>query len=287
MEKYLLEELNKYCVNSKYYAWYIDICTNIKKTRPNRIEAKERYGYIETHHFIPKSFNKVLEKDSNNLIHCTAREHYILHKCLVYASKKHYQYKASLAMTGFLYRSNGRVEILSSRRYEYVKKSVSLCVKSRPHPKGMLGKKHTTETKTRISASSKELAKNREIPEIFKKGRQKSETHKNNIGQAHKKKLEYAGEIYFGYEDLKERGGISKHIYQKYYLNGIDPSPYLINPYYARIGKNRKGTVIDKRWWNDGKEEKYVGKAEESPEGWRLGRLPRNKDMKGRFIKQL
>ena len=42
--------------------------------------------------------------------------------------------------------------------------------------------------------------------------------------------IEYKGVIYYGYKDLMENTAVSKHLYNKYYLNGIDPEP--------RIGKD-------------------------------------------------
>jgi len=42
--------------------------------------------------------------------------------------------------------------------------------------------------------------------------------------------IEYKGVIYYGYRELKEMTGVSKHLYNKYYLKGIDPEP--------RIGKD-------------------------------------------------
>jgi hypothetical protein len=48
--------------------------------------------------------------------------------------------------------------------------------------------------------------------------------------------IEYKGVVYYGYRELKEVTGVSKHLYNKYYLKGIDPEP--------RIGKDGpvKGT---------------------------------------------
>jgi len=42
--------------------------------------------------------------------------------------------------------------------------------------------------------------------------------------------LEYKGVNYYGWRELEEVTGITKNLYKKYYLNGIDPTP--------RIGKN-------------------------------------------------
>jgi len=41
--------------------------------------------------------------------------------------------------------------------------------------------------------------------------------------------LEYKGEVYYGWLDLKKNTGVTKHLYKTYYLNGIDPE--------ERIGK--------------------------------------------------
>lgn len=42
--------------------------------------------------------------------------------------------------------------------------------------------------------------------------------------------LEYKGVEYYGWRELKEATGVTKDLYKKYYLNGIDPEP--------RIGKD-------------------------------------------------
>jgi hypothetical protein len=42
--------------------------------------------------------------------------------------------------------------------------------------------------------------------------------------------IEYKGKIYYGWRELKEQTKISKHLYKKYYLNGIDPE--------SRVGTN-------------------------------------------------
>lgn len=48
--------------------------------------------------------------------------------------------------------------------------------------------------------------------------------------EKHSIKLEYKGIIYTGWRELYDATGISKHLYKKYYMKGIDPS--------ERIGKN-------------------------------------------------
>jgi len=38
------------------------------------------------------------------------------------------------------------------------------------------------------------------------------------------KPIEYESKVYYGWRELKEATGVSKHLYKKYYLNGIDPT---------------------------------------------------------------
>ena len=42
--------------------------------------------------------------------------------------------------------------------------------------------------------------------------------------------IEYKGVLYFGWKELLEKTKVTKHLYKKYYLNGVDPEP--------RIGKD-------------------------------------------------
>jgi hypothetical protein len=39
------------------------------------------------------------------------------------------------------------------------------------------------------------------------------------------KHIEYKGKIYYGWRQLNEDTGVTKHLYNKYYVNGIDPEP--------------------------------------------------------------
>lgn len=52
------------------------------------------------------------------------------------------------------------------------------------------------------------------------------------IGKLHPRALllEYKGVNYYGWRELREATGVTKGLYKKYYLNGIDPEP--------RIGKD-------------------------------------------------
>ena len=44
------------------------------------------------------------------------------------------------------------------------------------------------------------------------------------------REVEYYGKTYYGWNELKRETGVSKHLYKRYYMNGINPE--------YRIGKN-------------------------------------------------
>jgi len=48
--------------------------------------------------------------------------------------------------------------------------------------------------------------------------------------------LEYKGVEYYGWRELKEATGVTKDLYKKYYLNGVDPEP--------RIGKDGPSSTL-------------------------------------------
>lgn len=70
-----LEKLSDLSNNSKYTKWYKSIVTNA-------ISRKTVIRYYEKHHILPISFNMGGEKDTNNIINVTAREHFLLHYLL-------------------------------------------------------------------------------------------------------------------------------------------------------------------------------------------------------------
>jgi hypothetical protein len=47
--------------------------------------------------------------------------------------------------------------------------------------------------------------------------------------------IEYKGVIYYGWRELQEKTNVTKHLYKKYYLNGVDPE--------SRIGCNGPNNI--------------------------------------------
>jgi hypothetical protein len=115
------------------------------------------------------------------------------------------------------------------------------------------------------------------------KGVPKSADQKKKQSEAKKLKLEYKGKIYNGFSHLTEETKVTYHLYNKYYLNGVDPEKYIGNNTYAMIEKvktNPSKPAANKKWYNNGSEERY---SDSSIDGWQLGRLIKKRDNLGRY----
>lgn len=230
---------------------------NYKKIYESLIQkAKNRITngqtYYERHHIIPKCMNGTDNKD--NLVHLLPEEHYIAHLLLVkiYPKNNKLVYAANMMAN----RNN--------KSYGWIKRKFAI-QNSLDHT----GLKHTEESKIKMSKSHKN---------IFK-----SEDHKNNIRKKKLTSIEYKGKIYIGYDDLKNNTGVSYHLYNKFYKNGIDPEPFIGNNTYAMVKNSKENhpkTAIGKKWYNNGSIEGYFT---DPPNGWNKGRIFKNKDEKGRF----
>lgn len=117
---------------------------NRKKTDDN---------YYESHHIIPKSLggsNKIA-----NRVLLTAREHFIVHKCLVFIFLKegdiNSYHKMVHALHRFLYSKNSTEYKITSKDYEKIRKLHSICISEQ-----LRGRKKTAEAKRNMSVAQKE-----------------------------------------------------------------------------------------------------------------------------------
>lgn len=128
------ELLLNYFIDNKYTKWYFNIIDKIQKERPTKKIAKELCEYIESHHIIPVSINNELRLDKSNLVHCTPREHFILHKLLikmVVGGTSTYRDMCYAIHFFIKHNKTGKIN-LSSRDFEYIKKISSLAGKNSP-----------------------------------------------------------------------------------------------------------------------------------------------------------
>jgi hypothetical protein len=129
------------------------------------------------------------------------------------------------------------------------------------------------------------MAKYAKITSDRFKGVSKSAEQRQKQSDAKKKIIEYKGNTYKGFDELKEQTKVSYYLYQKYYKKGIDPESYIDNNTYAIIEYVRNTpprSSASKKWYNNGYLEKY---SDKDIEGWNLGRLPIKRDNKGRYTR--
>lgn len=77
-----LEKLKEVSLNNKYFLWYENIIKRAYSRAKCRKTAKLLLGYVEGHHIIPISFKLGGEKDNENIVFLTAKEHIIVHRLM-------------------------------------------------------------------------------------------------------------------------------------------------------------------------------------------------------------
>jgi hypothetical protein len=80
---YYLSLVCNIALDNKYTRWYFNIISRALKRPRNRTDAKTLLGYVEGHHILPASFRKGGNKDSENIVFLTSREHFIVHAIMV------------------------------------------------------------------------------------------------------------------------------------------------------------------------------------------------------------
>ena len=189
-----LEKVISIANQNKYTKYYSRIVENALKRPQDRKVLKEIFGYVESHHILPESFGLGGEKDKENLVLLTAKEHFIVHLCatkmfdsllkqkMIFAfrqlrAKNPYQEGRymnarlySLIKPNFktyvrLYNKEKRVLLHESKANEiaeFEKLGWSRIMTQEykdSSMKCMKGKKHSDETKAKMSASQKGIPK--------------------------------------------------------------------------------------------------------------------------------
>jgi hypothetical protein len=121
---------NKY---SKHY-WLL-----IEKAKNREVPA----GYVENHHIIPKSCGGANTLD--NLVHLTAREHFVAHLLLTKCYDSVERGKMFCALHYMVHGQQKKYHQINSRLYEYYKNGISITV-SQVH----MGRKRSEETKKKM-----------------------------------------------------------------------------------------------------------------------------------------
>ena len=179
--------------------------------------------YCESHHIIPKSLGGSNDKD--NLVLLTAREHFVAHLLL----SKITEGDSKIKMYWSLHRmAFGSINRFSSKDYDWFRKRHSTFLKENHHSKRIENwsyimssavKKQWENNVSRRKTTSERMSL------TWENNRDKLIEHNRSIaskgGFASAKSIEYNGTIYKGWYALQKATGISKHLYRKYYANGI------------------------------------------------------------------
>ncbi len=156
--------------HNKYWKIYNQIID--KALSENR---SKKNAYYENHHIVPRSIRPDLEKDKNNQVLLTAREHYICHYLLTKFTTGVNNDKMIYSFHLMQFSQYGQRKIFNSLLYEKNKIKMSNLRKGKKLPESqiknmlksrkkyfenggvapMKGKKHSEETKKRMSESRK------------------------------------------------------------------------------------------------------------------------------------
>lgn len=141
--------MNPIYLQNKYTAWYYNII-NLAKNRINQ-------GYTENHHIIPRCLGG--QDTEDNLVHLTAREHYICHLLLTKMVEGNAKYKTIYAYLIMSARKSPFVQReykINSRLYESLKKQQKHSEETKKKlSKINTGRKHTEEVKKKMSDGHK------------------------------------------------------------------------------------------------------------------------------------
>lgn len=163
--------------NRHYFNRYIKFITNILYKRPN-----EKFKDSEEHHILPRSMKGSNKKQ--NLIFLTYREHFIAHVLLAKSYPNHPICNALALLS-----QDGKIKL--SRVFEQIRRSVLHCcqlgqnnsmfgVSRYGEENPMFGKKHSLESRKKISENIKTWHENNDNP--FK-GKTHSEETRKKLGR--------------------------------------------------------------------------------------------------------
>ena len=254
---------------SKYAQYYIDLCENILfRNYINKKDAKEQTGeYIETHHIVPRSIDKSYAKSKNNLLHCTAREHFILHKLLskMFIGENDINHRKMLrAVTMFKMENNVQHRKFSSRDYEFIRKCYIESVSGIYAP--MYGKEGTVK--------GKKCYNNGLINKFFKEGEQDEGFYLGLTTKGTFKRINN------GVSDMNIK--IDDEIPEGWTLGSVTKGKEsnlkgrTVGPHTPERKNNISKANSNKMWITNGIEDMRISITEEIKDGWRKGRTNGN-----------
>lgn len=205
--------------------WYFSIINNARSREKN-------IGYVERHHIVPRSLGGTNKKE--NLVILTAREHFICHRLLVKITRNTDRVKMAYAMRCMMNLENEyqvRYKI-NSFKYKTLKTETSEILSGRlsgvnnPY----YGKKHTDETKTKMSELRQERIELGIVEGMF--GKRHSDATKEKLRESNRKQFEDPAQIEIRRTKCNKIKGMKiyhNHLRQtKYYFENTQPSGWIL-----------------------------------------------------------
>lgn len=92
-----IQKIREISLDNKYTKWYCNIVEKALLRPQDRKHLKTIYGYVESHHILPKCFELGGKKDKENLVFLTGKEHFIAHLCATKMFISHFKNKMNFA----------------------------------------------------------------------------------------------------------------------------------------------------------------------------------------------
>lgn len=203
--------------------------------------------------------------DKENLVNLSAREHFIAHQLLYKIHKTYSLLNAITFMCSGRHGQRYTNRLYSWHRERFAEESSKHMKEywaNNPHPKGMLGKKHTEETLKQISEWSKENIKRSEIHKFSLEG--KFIESFDSLFLASQSVFGNASNIKYCAE------GKFQYAYGFRWSYSLTPTFDTVKP---RNYKGARGKISI----NNGTKNKLINSNEPIPEGWVRGRVKVNK----------
>tara|TARA_R100001480_G_scaffold29376_3_gene39905 strand:+ start:38 stop:847 length:810 start_codon:yes stop_codon:yes gene_type:complete len=256
--------------------------------------AKERTleGYSEKHHIIPKCLGGT--DDQDNLVHLTAREHFIIHKllCEIYPNESKLHWAAFMMATARGKHMDNRDYRIGSREYERLRESLEISDETRRKSgianignKYRLGKKHSDESKKKMSQAAMGNTNSRGYKHTEEARKNMSKAAKARDRKPHsgetKQKMSDAWKLKKeqGYESpmkgIKRPEEVKKKISAS--KTGVKRGKFS-QEWLDNMSKSLKGKAKGKIWINNGVKGSMILPDEPIPEGWTRGMLRRKQN---------
>jgi len=118
-----LNKVKEIALDNKYKKWYLSIirAALLRGSGVKRKELVKRFGYVELHHIVPRSFGLCDEKDKENVVFLTAREHFIVHLLMTKMFESKFKNKMVFAFRLLISNNKYQKRYFNSRFYHTVK----------------------------------------------------------------------------------------------------------------------------------------------------------------------